>query len=529
MFALTDSIVHIKKRISRKDIAVMVMLVVLFFATRLTNLLALPIFSDEGIYIHWAKIATYDPAWRFISLTDGKQPLQTWGTIPFIKLMPDQLLLAGRLFSVSTGLLALTGIVALAGYLWGKRAGLLAGMLYIVTPYFLFYDRIALVDSGVNAAVIWIMFLSLVLARSMRLDVAMIFGFVAGVGLLAKSSVALFFALSILAGLVVLPIPANIFNLSHWLDMLQKKRIWIVNYVFLFLVSDTIALALYLVQKFFSPFFHYIAQKNLTFILSPQEWLSNPFQLVGTNIWMVPLYVAWEIGWLPMIFGVIGIIRLFRKNRPLALFFLAWILVPFLLIINFNKVVFPRYLIFFPTFITLLTVYALEEFRRSTLKKYTHAITVMLITTLVLLSAPMWFDVKALSLPPVDRGQYIEGKTAVWGAAELMQIVRSSTADGKRAIVLAEGNFGLIADVLHVFVKPDDIIDIRGQWPLNEEHILEAQKETGDHHVFVVFSHRDNFAVHWQEELMTLIRVYEKPGEGTDAVYLFQLNAPRKD
>src|SRR6266705_3402180 len=52
-----------------------VLLVVLFFITRFFNILSLPIFTDEAIYIRWAQIALHDANWRFISLTDGKQPM----------------------------------------------------------------------------------------------------------------------------------------------------------------------------------------------------------------------------------------------------------------------------------------------------------------------------------------------------------------------------------------------------------------------------------------------------------------------
>ena len=47
----------------------------LYFATRIPHLATLPIFTDEAIYIRWGQIAKNDAAWRFISLTDGKQPL----------------------------------------------------------------------------------------------------------------------------------------------------------------------------------------------------------------------------------------------------------------------------------------------------------------------------------------------------------------------------------------------------------------------------------------------------------------------
>ena len=151
MFDIIGSVKQILKHFSKKDILLLAALLIAFFVTRLIFLDGFPIFSDEAIYVRWAKIAWHDPSWRFISLTDGKQPLQTWGTIPFFKIFPHNLLLAGRLFAVSTGLFALIGVFVTLFYLFNKKAAYWGALFYVLTPYFLFYDRLALVDSGVNA------------------------------------------------------------------------------------------------------------------------------------------------------------------------------------------------------------------------------------------------------------------------------------------------------------------------------------------------------------------------------------------
>lgn len=523
MDSATRSLQALRRKVTLMPVVAICVLVLLYLFTRLTHILALPIFSDEGIYINWARTAAHDPAWRFISLIDGKQPLQTWGTIPFIKLFPDNLLLAGRLFSVTTGSIALVGMIILCGYLWGRRAAILGGLLYIACPFFLFYDRMALVDSGVNAAVIWIFFFSILLAQRLRLDIAIIFGVIAGFGLLTKSSIALFLSVSVFAVVFTLTFNKPIGGTVALLRLIRHQWIRWMDFLLLFGVSSGIAISMYMTQKFFSPFFHYIAQKNLTFILSPSEWLRDPLALVATNIRLLPLYVAWESGWIPVILGTIGIVMLSRSNKRLATYLSLWIIIPAILIVNFNKVLFPRYLIFFPTFFILGTVYLLSQIRSRGIFVLILGSSLVVFTVL---GYPIIFDVKSISLPPVDRGQYIEGSTAVWGVDDLMGRVRSATTDGRYALVLAEGNFGLIADVLSVYVKPHDRIEIRGEWPLNEEHILKAQEETMMKHVFVVFSHRTDFPVHWRE-IMDVVAVYDKPENTIDKVYLFRLRPPQ--
>src|SRR5690349_4429446 len=100
----------LRKHFTKKDVIWLGLILLAFLATRLINLDKFPIFSDEGIYISWAKQAWHDATLRFISLTDGKQPLQTWGTIPFLKLFADNLVLGARLFAVMNGFLCLVGI-----------------------------------------------------------------------------------------------------------------------------------------------------------------------------------------------------------------------------------------------------------------------------------------------------------------------------------------------------------------------------------------------------------------------------------
>ncbi len=524
--SFTDFVHRVRRTVQIRDVVVSIIIAIAYTATRLINLKALPIFSDEGIYINWARIAAGDVAWRFISLTDGKQPLQTWGTLLFVKLFPADLLLAGRLFSVVTGFVALVGLVAVCARLWGRRGALIGAMLYIVTPFFLFYDRIALVDSGVNAAFLWIFFCSLILPVSRRLDVAMIFGIIAGIGLLAKSSVLLFVGLSFFGFLFILESKdkqSNIkrFTIQHLFKKIAESRKAIIDFIALFFVTCVFAIALYLIQKFFSPFFHYIAEKNLTFIVTPQEWLREPFALVANNAQIVPLYVAWESGWLPLVFGIAGFWITLRKRFYLACYIALWIGIPLIMILNFNKVVFPRYLIFFPSLLVILSTAFFVSIQRKSIQVAAIAVTVLLLAAQ---SFPILFNVREISLPEVDRGQYIDGQTAVWGVDELVDIIRSDVnANQKPAYVLAEGNFGLIADVLEVMKRPGDRISIQGVWPLNEEHILQAiRTEMPENQLYVVFSHRKDFPVHWRD-FMDEVRVFYKPDDKTTPVYLYKV------
>jgi len=502
MFSLESIWTFLSKNITKRDIIAVFALILLFFTVRLINLDKWPQFSDEGIYINWAKVAWKDASWRFISVTDGRQPLQTWATIPLLKLFSPNDLFAGRMFAVVSGFAGFTGMFALLYYLWGKKAAYIGALLYIFLPYLVFYERIALVDAAVNAGFIWILFLSFVLIRTRRLDIAIIMGFMGGMALLAKSSSRMFLGLTAAAPIL-------------YLGTKTKKLIsQSMNYFFLLGVVAAISLLFYNVQRL-SPYFHYVAQKNTTFILTRAEFFADPFAYFQHNVWNIPLYVAWESGWFIIPVSLAGLYLLLRKEKLTALYLSVFIFVPYIAIAFFARVLFPRYVLFYSTLLIITAAYFFTNIKSVRLRNITMGV---LLVSMMLFNYPFLFDPARASFPPVDRGQYVEGLTAVWGAEELMDIVKADEQNGP-VLVLAEGDFGLLADVLRVYDRYDDRIEIKGLWPLTEKNLYEYQPELVNRDIYVAFSHRQEFPESWPIELVS---TYEKPGN-KKALYLFKL------
>src|SRR3989338_4233877 len=126
-------------------------------------LTALPVFSDEAIYIHWAQVATNEPSkYAFLPMLDGKPPLHVWTLIPMLKIVQDPLL-AGRLISVFIGLVNIVLIGILIRELGGEtRDERLAQLAAIILPFWFFPNRMAL------AEVMLVMWLLLGLVAGMR-------------------------------------------------------------------------------------------------------------------------------------------------------------------------------------------------------------------------------------------------------------------------------------------------------------------------------------------------------------------------
>jgi len=501
MFDISAVITFIKKKISPKDVLILAFAGTLHLITRIYNITLLPIFNDEGIYIHWAKVAWHDASWRFISLTDGKQPLQTWGTIPFLKLFPNDALLAGRLFSVATGFAALIGIFFLLYLLFGKKTALIGVFLAIFSPYFLFYDRLAMVDSGVNAAFIWILFFSLLLVKTVRLDVALIFGIVAGVGLLTKSTAQMFLAVSFFTSFILF-------------DFKKRKFSGTISYILLYGLVFFLSQIIYNVQRL-SPFMHYLSQKNNTFVMTFGEWIKSPFEVIASNTRMVPYYVFSESGWIVVPFALIALFLLFKKNIRLFLFLCTWIIIPFLGIAFMTRVLFPRYIMFFGTLLLILATYTIGQIKR---KELLIGSLVLTIGVFLVFLYPMWTDYTKIILPDTDRGQYITGITVGLGAKEIIAYAREQSKN-KPVRIIAQGDFGMSGDILDTFLQKNDRIFIQGYWPLTKEVLLSHQKDLATDIVYVVTAHELTFPSDWP---MKRIKAYPKL-DGKSALQLFEL------
>ena len=126
------------------------------------------------------------------------------------------------------------------------------------------------------------------------------------------------------------------------------------------------------------------------------------------------------------------------------------------------------------------------------------------------------FDYAKIPFPEIDRGQYIEGWPAGWGAKEIMETARERSHK-KPVTILAEGNFGMAGDVLDIFTQPNDRIFIKSYWPLDHSSYEESKKELRDHFVFVVLPYQSDYP---QDGSVRLIRRFEKTGGKTAITFL---------
>jgi hypothetical protein len=133
---------------TRYVLAISVLMLLLFWATRLAYIEAFPPFIDEALHVDYAKdVVERGP---FDHGQDGRQ-LMIWWLVLF-QPYRNEAILVGRmavLISALAGLAALLAIGRLFAGLWGL---VFAGILYLLSTYHLFFDRLVLADPVSGAA-----------------------------------------------------------------------------------------------------------------------------------------------------------------------------------------------------------------------------------------------------------------------------------------------------------------------------------------------------------------------------------------
>ena len=426
-------------------------------------------FTDEAIYLRWAQISLHDSAWRFISLTDGKQPLFVWFAMLAMKFIKDPLL-AGRLVSVFSGFFTMIGLWLLSYELFrNRKIAFLATILYVFYPFAQVYDRMALMDGMVGTFAVWALYFSVLLVRRVRLDIAYTLGFIIGAGTLTKTSD--FFSIYSMPFLILL------FDFKS--KLLQHR---IIKFIALALFAVIVSQIFYSVLRL-SPLFEMISAKNAIFVYPFSEWLSHPFTFFVGNLhglfsW---LFMYLKLPYILLIvFSFIFITKFFREKVLLFLYFLF----PFVALALFGRIIFPRFIYFMSLFLLPLAAWSLNfiiDYLEQKLKLkniYVKLVfSFILVTVFVIYSAYTSFifaysPIKA-SIADSDSNQYINNWSAGWGVSESVALFKQKAKEGK-IFIGTEGTFGLMPEAMELYLVQDPNVTIKGYWPIGNELPKEA-------------------------------------------------------
>lgn len=428
-------------------------IIALYFFTRLYNILSFPIFTDEAIYVRWSQIASNDASWRFISLTDGKQPSFVWIAMVLMKFINDPLL-AGRLVSVLSGFGSVIGLFFLASELFkNRKIGLLASFVYVIYPFSLVYDRLALYDSMVAMFIIWSLYFEVLLVRKLRFDLALILGMVIGGGMLTKTSANF--------AIILLPFTLLLFNFKEkkWKNNLGKLAVFGI-------VALVVGQAMYSVLRL-SPFFHIVGEKNLVFIYPFSEWIRSPFgYFVGNfkGLW------GWLLDYLSIPFFILAIASFLasKKFQREKLLLLLWFLVPFLALTFFGKVIYPRFILFMTMPLIALGAYTLYHML---LVKKTYLkiiVAIVFLGTFVINDYLILTNFFKAGIPRADKYQLLAGWPSGVGVSETAKFLAEKSKNQK-IYVATQGTFGLMPFALEIYFQGNPNVTVKGFWPIDDK------------------------------------------------------------
>lgn len=395
---------------SLKEILKIFIVSIIYVFSRVQNLTAIPVFGDEAIYIRWSQIIKSVETLRFLPLTDGKQPLFMWLTVPFLAITKDPLF-AGRLLSVLAGLGIIIGIYLSVRLLTNKNIALLSSIMYILLPFSFFFDRMALADNLLSMFAVWSLYLCLLISKYPRIDLSMILGIILGLAWITKSPAIYFIVLSFATIIYKQP---------------KKYYLAIISIIFAFVIYNLLRLG---------PQFHMIALRNKDYVWPVSEILKHPLDPLKPHIIDIfNIYIRY-IGF--------PIILLFFTKFNLII--LAWYLLPLFATSIIAKVFTARYILFSLPYLIILMSFGLSKIKN---KIYW--------LLLVLSFIPNIIFIYKLSTNPFHQKltstetAYLNNWTSGWGIKEV-SIYLKDRAKVANVIVGTEGYFGTLPDGLQIY------------------------------------------------------------------------------
>ena len=365
-------------------------------------------FLDETLHVRWALLIAqgekpWDATWKW------GRALTIWlGAL--VTPWAEDLLRANRLVSVALGVLTLLATMAIARRLFGEREALIAGLFYVLCPFTLFYDRMALTEAGLSAfTALTLLFAVRMAAGGRALDAA-----------LAGASLALAVFVKAI-GVLAAPIP--LFTLLVLGALRARWKALAITY------AVGVPPAAWALHRFVAT---ENAQHMAQLFTGGGEALAARIGrdlLEGTlwlwTWWTPPLAVLGLLG------AAVAVARRDRRGILLALLAI-YPLVAFCAVLTWRM---PRYLLPATPPLLVLAAAAFERLRAGLVARVTPGrpavggMAAALAGALVLapslvLDRALWTDPPRAAMPGPDRFQYVLGWPSGYGVRDTERLVR---------------------------------------------------------------------------------------------------------
>lgn len=394
---------------------------------------------DESVHIVWSQRLLSEGALRQ-ALADGKL-LQILAIALPVRLIGDPLL-AARLVSVLAGAVGMWAVSRASARLFGERAGLAAGVAYLICPFTLFYDRLALADVfGASFAALCL----LALAHAMEGKRGTALGFSMAGTVLSK-----------VTGLFVLAWPA-------WALVVAAPPRWRRDRARALALAYVVALAFAVPMAWY--FYTHTAQ--LEGKAAAASGLGARWSLLEHNVGVGARWL-WTY-WTPSlaVLGLTGVIvGAFRHRRAVALLAGAT-LIPVVTIGLVAQAWFPRYVLPATIPFLMLVAYALGqaqewlELRWRAWPRHGWLVLLLLVAFPTLaFDRALLVDPNAAPLPGVERFQYLTHWPSGYGLTAAVAYVRDQRLRSPRGLTVAVDSIGqptLLFALRAYFLKDDGV------------------------------------------------------------------------
>lgn len=415
----------------------LVLLLIFYFITRVFHLTTIPIFNDESIYIRYGLHERLEEVSQHYSLLIGKEPLMP-NLYAISGLLFNNLLFGARLVTVIFGFLTLLGVYKFCKKYFSKKIALTASFLYIICPFILFFDRLALMDSPVSTIAIWSLYFALRLLEIPNIKNALILGGIVGVGFWTKSTSYFYF---------FLPIIALIFY------SVKNKKVDIEKAKF-FSISSIVALFIFSLL-YFDPLFKNLVEQRKIYSYGFSFIFTFPIEVWRNNILQLFYYFFFLQTPVIFIFGLIGSILLFKKAKPESYFFLFWYFIPMLYMILYGRMPTSRYFLVFSVFFIISSSILISKLLDY--KKYIGFIALAMIVGIcsfynfLIYLKPFNFQDFLAGPAKADIHQYFHGFASGYGVNEAISYLKEE-ARAKPIIVIIRNDSGNPEDAVAAYL-----------------------------------------------------------------------------
>ncbi len=517
-----------------------------FVVSRWTELLSLPVFADEAIYIRWSQLLRVGNEYLFFSMNDGKPPLFIWTLFPWLQVFSDPLL-AARSWSAIIGfaqLLILMGILRSLGTL---RSSWIGAVLVLLLPFWFLQQRLGLMDGlltlGISASWWGLILLDSKLTKVQKSFYSSVNWPILGSILLAGVgwSIALYTKTTALFWAPAFALLA-VFGYSWSCWPINKVLVeWklLATRLISFAAAGALGLGGFVVLKI-SPSFASLFSRSSDFSYTFAEVAEKGGQPIIDNILRVTPWLASYLRPEFLCFAVAALVC----SKKLKLHWITWLLgfITIAPLIAIGKTLHPRYFLPIVSFITVSGALFLDEvipWLQKTWNKKQYAgtllfgaLTILFVISCIRFQLLLQWSPHLTPFVLADRVQYLTSWSAGYGIPETRDALLKRARSGERTTVVTEGSFGTLPDgLLMYFDRAPEIQHLRieglAQYPVKylPEWVLElaAKEEVW----LLVNADRFELSMEFSEQV-TLIDQTPKPYGGA-ALQLYKVTPKIKE